>query len=86
MRYVVTVRRRHERESELVGVSLTIRGTSRAVCGRMAVVTKPLSITRIADHPRFLETVVGRLLELVVHSVEGIRDRITPARIRTTVH
>ncbi|HEU0033356.1 MAG TPA: hypothetical protein VFQ53_22145 [Kofleriaceae bacterium] len=52
----------------------------------MAVVTKPLSITRIADHPRFLETVVGRLLELVVHSVEGIRDRITPARIRTTVH
>jgi hypothetical protein len=28
-----------------------------------------------ADHPRFLESVVGRLLELVVYSVEGIRER-----------
>jgi len=29
-----------------------------------------------ADHPRFLESVVGRLLELVVYSVEGIRSRV----------
>ena len=29
-----------------------------------------------ADHPRFLESVVGRLLELVVYSVEGIRARV----------
>ena len=28
------------------------------------------------DHPRFLESVVGRLLELMVYSVEGIRDRV----------
>ena len=35
-----------------------------------------------ADHPRFLESVVGRLLELVVYSVEGIRSRVH----RTAVH
>jgi hypothetical protein len=29
-----------------------------------------------ADHPRFLESVVGRLLELVVYSVEGLRSRV----------
>jgi hypothetical protein len=29
-----------------------------------------------ADHPRFLESIVGRLLELVVFSVEGIRARV----------
>jgi hypothetical protein len=36
------------------------------------------SITKYndADHPRFLEVVVGRLLELVVFSVEGIRSRV----------
>lgn len=45
----------------------------------------PVSLApRMADHPRFLETVVGRLLELVVYSVEGIRERLAPAR--TTVH
>lgn len=35
-------------------------------------ITKPLA----ADHPRFLESIVGRLLELVVYSVEGIRSRV----------
>jgi hypothetical protein len=34
------------------------------------------------DHPRFLDAVVGRLLELMVYSVEGIRDRVR----RTSVH
>jgi hypothetical protein len=29
-----------------------------------------------ADHPRFLESALGRLLELVVYSVEGIRARV----------
>jgi hypothetical protein len=41
-------------------------------------------VPRMADHPRFLEVVVGRLLELVVYSVEGIRERISPSRM--TVH
>ena len=26
-------------------------------------------------NPRYVETIVGRLLEIVVHSVEGIRER-----------
>ena len=30
---------------------------------------------READHPRILELVLGRMLELVVLSVEGVRDR-----------
>ena len=34
------------------------------------------------DHPRFLESVVGRLLELMVYSVEGARDRMR----RLSVH
>ena len=34
-----------------------------------------------ADHPRFLESVVGRLLELVVFSVEGIRSRVNELRV-----
>jgi hypothetical protein len=43
-----------------------------------------MSVTRAltkndADHPRFLESVVGRLLELVVYSVEGIRSRVRHA-------
>lgn len=29
-----------------------------------------------ADHPRFLEAVLGHLLELVVYSVEGVRTRV----------
>jgi hypothetical protein len=46
---------------------------------------KPASLVpQMADHPRFLEAVVGRLLELVVYSIEGIRERISPSR--TTVH
>ncbi len=28
-----------------------------------------------AHPPRFVEAIVGRFLELVVHSVEGIRER-----------
>ena len=51
----------------------------------MAVTKSGPHAPRMADHPRFLETVVGRLLELVVHSVEGIRDRIV-LPTRTTVH
>jgi len=35
----------------------------------------------MAHHPRLLEAVVGRLLELMVYSVEGIRSRLD----RTTV-
>lgn len=45
--------------------------------------TSNVRLTRIADHPRFLETVVGRLLDLVVYSVEGVRERV---RGRITVH
>ena len=37
-----------------------------------------------ADHPRFLELVLGRMLELVVYSVEGVRERLTRGRV--TVH
>jgi hypothetical protein len=36
----------------------------------------------MADHPRFLEVFVGRLLELMVYSVEGVRERL----LRTSVH
>jgi hypothetical protein len=38
---------------------------------------------READHPRFLEVMLGRMLELVVHGVEGVRDRVGR---RTLVH
>jgi hypothetical protein len=37
-----------------------------------------------ADHPRILELVLGRMLELVVFSVEGVRERLT--RTRVVVH
>jgi len=37
-----------------------------------------------ADHPRILELMLGRMLELVVFSVEGVRERI--ARGRAVVH
>lgn len=37
-----------------------------------------------ADHPRFLELVLGRMLELVVFSVEGVRERLVKGR--ATVH
>ena len=45
--------------------------------------TSSQTLIRAADHPRFLEVVVGRLLELVVYSVEGARDRL---RARVSVH
>lgn len=52
----------------------------------MAVMTAPAapnrSLARNADHPRFLESAIGRVLELFVHSVEGLRERLQ----RTTVH
>jgi hypothetical protein len=32
-----------------------------------------------ADHPRILELVLGRMLELVVYSVEGVRGRLKAA-------
>ena len=31
---------------------------------------------RDADHPRILELVLGRMLELAIFSVEGVRGRI----------
>lgn len=34
-----------------------------------------------ADHPRILELVLGRMLELVVFSVEGVRDRFSRGRL-----
>lgn len=34
-----------------------------------------------ADHPRILELVLGRMLELVVSSVEGVRQRLTRSRV-----
>lgn len=34
-----------------------------------------------ADHPRILELVLGRMLELVVFSVEGVRERLSRGRI-----
>lgn len=37
-----------------------------------------------ADHPRYLELVLGRMLELVVFSVEGVRERLS--RGRSVVH
>lgn len=42
------------------------------------------SLMREADHPRILELVLGRMLELVVFSVEGVRERFT--RGRAAVH
>ena len=36
---------------------------------------------READHPRFLELFVGRMLELVVYSVEGVRERLSRSRL-----
>ncbi|HEY5922632.1 MAG TPA: hypothetical protein VIV11_13215 [Kofleriaceae bacterium] len=34
-----------------------------------------------ADHPRILELVLGRMLELVVYSVEGVRERLNRGRV-----
>ena len=34
-----------------------------------------------ADHPRILELVLGRMLELVVYSVEGVRGRLSRGRV-----
>ena len=34
-----------------------------------------------ADHPRILELMLGRMLELVVFSVEGVRERFTRGRL-----
>jgi len=47
----------------------------------MITTTRPISLAPQADHPRFLESVVGRLLELVVYSVEGMRRRIAPSKV-----
>lgn len=49
-------------------------GTQRALPDRMN--NRAVTKHKDADHPRFLESVVGRLLELVVYSVEGIRSRV----------
>lgn len=71
---------------------LELRDSALAVmaCGllevdAMAVTMLPTSsrsLARAADHPRFLETLMGRVLELVVLSVESIRERFA----RPTVH
>ncbi len=45
--------------------------------------TSTTTLTRVGDHPRLLEVVVGRLLEIVVYSVEGARDLL---RGRGPVH
>ena len=34
-----------------------------------------------ADHPRILELVLARMLELVVFSVEGVRERLSRGRV-----
>ena len=34
-----------------------------------------------ADHPRILELMLGRMLELVVYSVEGVRERLYRGRL-----
>ncbi len=34
-----------------------------------------------ADHPRILNLVLGRMLELVVFSVEGVRERLGRGRV-----
>lgn len=50
-----------------------------AVVGRMLttpVASSPSSLAHIPARPRLLEVVVGRLLELVVRSVEGTRERM----------
>jgi hypothetical protein len=58
---------------------------ARVVLGTDPMIAVP-SVTSVrprnADHPRFLESVVGRLLELVVYSVEGVRARLD----RPSVH
>lgn len=34
-----------------------------------------------ADNPRILVLVLGRMLELVVYSVEGVRERLSRGRV-----
>ncbi len=68
-------------------IAITPMACSVLVAQRMAVsvVHSPSSaLTQAshADHPRFLEALFGRLLELMVYSVEGVRDRLH----RTSVH
>jgi len=40
------------------------------------VASSPSSLAHMPAHPRLVEVVVGRLLELVVQSVEGARERM----------
>jgi hypothetical protein len=41
------------------------------------------TLTRMADHPRFLEVTFGRLLELMVLTIEGVRERLSR---RVSIH
>lgn len=34
------------------------------------------TLARHADQPRFIEAIVGRLLERMVYAVEGVRERL----------
>ncbi len=72
--------------TDLCGIATSVRGMHRAGTASMLatpVHSPPTTLARAADHPRFLEIAVGRLLELVVHSVEGARERL---RGRVSVH
>ena len=48
--------------------------------GRGMIATR--SSVQSSQQPRFVQTFVGRLLELMVYSVEGIRERLG----RQTLH
>ena len=52
--------------------------------GRVAYRVLRSARMKDADHARILELVLARMLDLVVFSVEGVRDRI--GRGKLTVH
>jgi hypothetical protein len=56
-----------------------LAGTTRSLVACRVLVLPPMptsAITPIGQRPRILDVVVGRLLELVVESIEGARDRL----------
>ena len=50
-------------------------------CAHVARDVLSITVMREAVPPRFLELVVGRMLELVVNSVEGVRERLSRSRL-----
>jgi hypothetical protein len=74
------------RRGAVCGIASSIAGYRRErTVGRGGMYRASLRTTmKEADHPRILELMLGRMLELVVFSVEGVRERLS--RGRAVIH